>query len=531
MQWFVQGRSPRKLALLVVVIPATFVFFAAFASAAFAGNFFATGHDQDYHCTEGGSDGAPSPSECAYYKITTTFVRGGSSLPLLILDRDSTSTGGPSSSGDASGPYEAVTSLNLAYSNLASQTPTPSSPPYVVEDPQGIQTTMINGTPPPGITSASRWATTPLVDSSGNPLFSAIIVASDTNCGGCDLNNTDGTHLDSDAINARTSDIQSFFNAGGGLLYLAGATDAYDADGVMGRDVYYASVPVPVGGQPVSPPFTVTPDGMSLGITDAMVNCCQTHNSFTLPAAGSVLKVAETDSASLAESLFIQGGAVCSGTFCSADKAITATGTAVSATEGKKFTGTVATFNDPDTSAKASEYSASINWGDGSTSTGTVTGTGGNFTVAGTHTYKEQGTYTVKVTITDVDNTGNSKTTTSTATVADAALHASSARPHKSKLTVSGTLARFTDANPNAKTSDYKVTIKWGDGHSTTTSAKKGTGHFFVKRGHTYSHGGSYRITIKIVDDGGSTATVSRTVTVSAGHVAHHAPPPPKFTG
>lgn len=210
------------------------------------------------------------------------------------------------------------------------------------------------------------------------------------------------------------------------------------------------------------------------------------------------------------------------------DQPISATGASVSATEGHSFSGPVATFKDPDTSAKASEYSASINWGDGSTSTGTITGTGGKFTVSGTHTYKQQGSHTVKVTIKDRDNASNTATTTSSATVADGPLHAHSARPQKTGLTISGTLVKFTDANPFAKTSDYTVTIKWGDGHKTTTTARHGSGHFFIKKGHTYKHAGSYRITIKIVDDGGSTATVSRTVTFALPK-----PPPklPKFTG
>jgi uncharacterized repeat protein (TIGR01451 family) len=304
----------RRLAMFSIVGPLTLVAFGAFASAAFAGNFWATGHDQDYHCSPAGGD----PNECAYFQITTTFVRNGSNLPVLILDRDNNTPTAPGSTGAADYPLEAVAALNLAYSNDTSTSPTSSSPPYVVEDPQGLQTTIINGTPPAGITTSSVWATTPLVDSHGSPLWSAIIVASDTNCGGCDLNNTDGTHLDSDAVNARTNGIQTFFNAGGGLLYLAGATDAYDADGVSGTDVYYASVPVPVGGQPVSAPFTVTPAGAGLGITDTMVNCCATHNSFTLPSSSSPVQVAETDSSGLAESLFLQSGAVCSGGFCSA---------------------------------------------------------------------------------------------------------------------------------------------------------------------------------------------------------------------
>jgi hypothetical protein len=326
--------SRHELALASVVVPATFVFFATFASTAFAGNFFATGHDQDYHCTNGGDDGTPSPGECAYYMITTTFVRGGSPLPLLILDRDSTSDGAAGSSDDAVSPLEAVTSLNLAYSNLASTTPTPSSPPYVVEDPEGLQPTIINGAPPSGITTSSTWATTPLVDSGGHPLWSAIIVASDTNCSGCDLNNIDGTHVDSDDINARTSAIDAFFNDGGGLLYLAGASDAFDADGVTGEDVYYASVPVPIGGQPVNPPFTVTSAGAALGITSAMSNCCATHNSFSLPGASSPLSVAETDSSGLAESVFLQAGSVCTSGFCVTLPPVVQTGAASGVSQG-----------------------------------------------------------------------------------------------------------------------------------------------------------------------------------------------------
>jgi len=145
----------------------------------------------------------------------------------------------------------------------------------------------------PGASAGTRNAAT----------FSAIIIASDASCGGCDLNQS-GTP-DSDAINARKADIQAFFNAGGGLLYLAGAGNGSSSTGV-----YYQSVPVPAGGQPVSAPFTVTSDGAALGITSTMANCCATHNSFTLPPAGSALKVAETDSAGLAESLFATGASI-----------------------------------------------------------------------------------------------------------------------------------------------------------------------------------------------------------------------------
>src|SRR5205814_462229 len=74
------------------------------------------------------------------------------------------------------------------------------------------------------------------------------------------------------------------------------------------------------------------------------------------------------------------------------DPAVTASGTPVTATEGRAFRGSVATFTDPDTTAAASEYSATIDWGDGSAvdTTPVISGGGGSFTVTGSHTYAEE---------------------------------------------------------------------------------------------------------------------------------------------
>src|SRR5207245_579927 len=86
----------------------------------------------------------------------------------------------------------------------------------------------------------------------------------------------------------------------------------------------------------------------------------------------------------------------------------------------------VATFTSP-TPAQASNFSASIDWGDGTTSPGTITGPdqNGEFTVLGSHTYAEEGevevdavdAFPVTVTITD----GTSATVTSTANIAEEA--------------------------------------------------------------------------------------------------------------
>jgi hypothetical protein len=190
---------------------------------------------------------------------------------------------------------------------------------------------------------------------------------------------------------------------------------------------------------------------------------------------------------------------------------MSSTGINVSATEGAPFSGAVATFTEPDASAPASQYTATIDWGDTTSSAGTVVGpAGGPFTVNGTHTYTEEGSYPVKVKITDNVNSSNTTTATSTATVGDAALTASCATPTVSTTSFSGNVATFADANPFGTTADFTASINWGDA-STSAGVVTGPvgGPFTVSGTHTYATLGNHTITVSISDDGGSTATAS----------------------
>jgi Bacterial Ig-like domain (group 1) len=198
------------------------------------------------------------------------------------------------------------------------------------------------------------------------------------------------------------------------------------------------------------------------------------------------------------------------------DQPISASGTTVSATEGASFSGTVATFSDPDTSATAGEYAATIEWGDGSSSTGTVSGSGGSFAVSGEHTYADEGSYTITVTTTDADNSSNSATATSSASVADAALTASGVSPAPvSPQSFSGTVANFTDANASSTAADFTATIDWGDGSPTSTGTVSGSGGSYgVSGSHTYAGTGYFTIKVHIVDDGGSTADATTQVLI-----------------
>ncbi len=115
-----------------------------------------------------------------------------------------------------------------------------------------------------------------------------------------------------------------------------------------------------------------------------------------------------------------QGPALDNVSFTSlADTVTAAPVTIAPQTTGASFTVPVATFTDTNTSAPATSFTATIDWGDGSPSTtGVVTGSGGTFTVAGTHTYAAHGTYTVTVNISSLG--GGSATVSDSAQVADA---------------------------------------------------------------------------------------------------------------
>jgi virginiamycin B lyase len=67
--------------------------------------------------------------------------------------------------------------------------------------------------------------------------------------------------------------------------------------------------------------------------------------------------------------------------------------------------------------------------------------------------------------------------------------------------TVDATVATFTDADPNARASDYDVTIGWGDGdRSYGTVERRADGSFAVRGKHTYGRSGARRVVVRITD-------------------------------
>jgi PKD repeat protein len=208
-------------------------------------------------------------------------------------------------------------------------------------------------------------------------------------------------------------------------------------------------------------------------------------------------------------------GAIAAGNAQIADAALHASvvpiiGTARGATDP----GTVATFTDDDPAGTAQDYSAAIDWGDGSPlGGGTIVADGsGGFDVVGTgHVYATEGSYTFSVTVTD--RGGSSTTTTGSATIADAALHASVVPISGTEGAPTGsiTIARFLDDDPNGTAGSYTASIDWGDGsllEAGSIAAKPGGVFEVMSAGHTYVKEGTYTLSVTIADGGGGNTAV-----------------------
>lgn len=153
--------------------------------------------------------------------------------------------------------------------------------------------------------------------------------------------------------------------------------------------------------------------------------------------------------------------------------------TGLSFVEGHAFGfQTVATFTDPGGAELPLDYSANINWGDGSITPGVITGDGtGNFQVRGGHTYAEESSpdhpgstpYMINVIIGHEDT--QPQLVTSPAFVADAPIIATGGFAFNSlegQNTGLQTLAVFQDMGGTENLSDYSATIDWGDGVTDT---------------------------------------------------------------
>jgi hypothetical protein len=198
--------------------------------------------------------------------------------------------------------------------------------------------------------------------------------------------------------------------------------------------------------------------------------------------------------------------------------------------EGADFNGMIAEIYDPTPSQNMADYTVSINWGDGPSWNPDVTGgsvqpekDAPNFlAVTEEHSYADSRageTYNVNVTVTKDDD--QPETASSTINIVEAPLTGT-------PLTIDGTqgvpltnvvVASFTDADPNAKATDYSASITWGD--PTLPAAghvySNGQGGFNVTGSHTYSGSGTFSVNVQIYDASPNPITVVSTANVEPG--------------
>jgi hypothetical protein len=181
-------------------------------------------------------------------------------------------------------------------------------------------------------------------------------------------------------------------------------------------------------------------------------------------------------------------------------------------TEGTICQFTLGSFTDADPKAAVGLYTASIDWGDGTTSPTFVTACGKEFCVSSSHSFAEEGNYNAKVLVSDIGGSTLNLPGISIS-VTDApitAYSATPASPHGVQFTE--VIATFKDANAYAKAGDFTASIDWGDGTSSAGTVSADNMGFDVIGTHTYSDPGPHTAAVTINDIGGSTAQVSSVV-------------------
>ncbi|HEU5116368.1 MAG TPA: hypothetical protein VFT74_06775, partial [Isosphaeraceae bacterium] len=203
-------------------------------------------------------------------------------------------------------------------------------------------------------------------------------------------------------------------------------------------------------------------------------------------------------------------------------------------TENTNSTVKLATFQPTNAGTLASDFSARVDWGDGTKpSAGTVVDNlDGTYSVYATHNYIEGGKYSYTLTVSQ--NSGGQAIKVGEADVVDLPIKAVGVTIPSTYVegqTYSGTVAQFTDTDPDLiSPGAYTVTVDWYAPNSTTPTSVSGTvivdpnatgqNWFLVNSSHRLV-GGVTRIVTTIVGPGGGTATATSYINVvdSALHI------------
>jgi hypothetical protein len=213
-----------------------------------------------------------------------------------------------------------------------------------------------------------------------------------------------------------------------------------------------------------------------------------------------------------------------SGPTTAADAALTSQGNTIGIVPHASQQRTVATFRDADAAAAATDYSATIDWGDGTPPTiGAIGGTAGSgFSVTGTHSYTKAGPFTTTTKISDVGGASTAATGKAAGIVVTV-----------NKITLNegdtfgGVIATFDDLT--CMNSSYSDTVHWGDGTTSSaallTNGGSCSGGYSLETSHSYVEGGSYTITVVVTATDGAGGRGHRKETVADVAVTGFSPP------
>ena len=201
-----------------------------------------------------------------------------------------------------------------------------------------------------------------------------------------------------------------------------------------------------------------------------------------------------------------------------------------SAIQGVAFNGSVGTFTSARPGSAVADFTATIDWGDGSpTSSGTITSMSGTFTVGGSHTYALNGVFTVSVAITDITNWASGSIVDS-ATVEPELSGTANDFSAVQGVAFDRLVGTFTSARPGSAVADFSATIDWGDGSpiSPATSITFASGTFAIRGSHTYALNGVFTVSVTITD---ATNAVTGSIVDTATVVGPAAAPAASSTG
>jgi hypothetical protein len=162
------------------------------------------------------------------------------------------------------------------------------------------------------------------------------------------------------------------------------------------------------------------------------------------------------------------------------------------------------------------QYTATIDWGDGTTTAGAITqDDSGAFHISGSHDYADAGEYYASV---EIDASDGSSDWGGATLIADANpmlvttpvdLYSNTSTDASSQY-----LGSIYDINPGSE-GDYTVTVDWGDGVTSNGSVQQSwDGGFDLYADHAYTSAGTYDVSVTVTKSDGTSINSSGTAQV-----------------